>query len=222
MDSYFQLQDKLLGLCSLPPQPFPRSVKDGSDGLCKLVCGNDEVLSVTFHEKLNVLLPRNIDAGEDITFFAKLDPQKKCLSVYRAQKTSQETLNLRNVDLFFENQVNSGAGAGKPEIRKFLASNKMDTDNLHLAQECYSMAYAMQVLLRNLPNLKTTVNGVSVPVSTAASVEKILVGLFVEKKENKSGKVRKKAPLKQSLASKADFSQKNPPKKKRKNKATKT
>jgi len=139
MDSYFQLQDKLLHLCPhLSPQPLPRSVKDGSEGLCRLVCGNNADLSATFHAKLDALLPRDVDGGEDMTFFAKLDPQKKCLSVYHAQKASQESQELRHVDMFFENQVNSEAGTGKAEIRKFLAANKMDTSDIHLAQECYS------------------------------------------------------------------------------------
>ena len=54
---------------------------------------------------------REANGDEDITFFAKLDPQKKCLSVYHAQKVSQESLALRNVDMFFESQVNSEPGA---------------------------------------------------------------------------------------------------------------
>lgn len=194
MDSYFHLQDKLLAQCvHFPPQPLPRSVKDGSAGLCQLVCGNNHDLAVAFHKKLESLLPRNIDEGEDITFFAKLDPQKKCLDVYHAQKASRELRELRNVDVFFEKQVNSEAGAGKAEIRKFLAANKMDTDDMHLAQEHYSIAFAMQVLLRNLPSLKVSVKGESVPVSSVASVEKIVARLFdTETEKKKASKLKKK------------------------------
>lgn len=34
---------------------------------------------------------------------------------------------------------------GKTAMRKFLAKNKLETENLELAQECYTMAYNMQV-----------------------------------------------------------------------------
>ena len=74
------------------------------------LCLADIVADIARVVDIVCMYRRDVDGGEDMTFFAKLDPQKKCLSVYHAQKASQESQELRHVDMFFENQVNSEAG----------------------------------------------------------------------------------------------------------------
>ena len=63
-------------------------------------------------------------------------------------------------------------------VELFLERNDHAATSIMNAQECITIAYTMQVILRNIPNLSVTVGGVAAPFKKKESVVEALTALF--------------------------------------------
>ncbi|KAI9912198.1 hypothetical protein PsorP6_008926 [Peronosclerospora sorghi] len=193
-----QLQNIVRTLApSLSPQVLPKGINYGLDlilSLCKTEKQRETLIALVRRSKP---LNEHSDDGttdketEDGDYNLKpqvigtFDVEKRFFLVQKVEWMHERDAVVHEFARFIELQLKSPKAADKV-VQHFLEVNGHEPDDIILAQQCFSAAFALQTLLRAFPRLPIAVNGKVVEITDDTDISRVfapLLALKVKKKK---------------------------------------
>ena len=170
------LTDRLKQLApKLAPQPLPRKMRSsaGFEALRPL-CANQAC-----RKELQQFATR-IETCDNkvVSWHGTVNLATKTYSISSAKLMSADEAAVRDINSLLQLQANGDVARSKHLVELFLERNNHAATKIMAAQECISVAYALQVILRNMQNLSITVGGVKAPFRSDESLRTALAALF--------------------------------------------
>ncbi|KAG6976103.1 hypothetical protein JG688_00001700 [Phytophthora aleatoria] len=205
-----QLQGVLTTLApSLHPQVLPKGVEYGLDliiSLCKTEEQRQMLLTLVRSQKPNGDKPPKTQESDEETDDEEeegnyLEPQvtgtfdvenrvfavQKVLWMHEREAVVHEFA--RFIELQLENPI-----AAKQVVQHFLEVNGHKAEDVTLAQQCFSAAFALQTLLRAFPRLPIAVGGKIIEIDEDTDVAEVFAPLFAPKSKKKTKSAQKQEP----------------------------
>ncbi|KAG3120530.1 hypothetical protein PI124_g2409 [Phytophthora idaei] len=205
-----QLQGVLTTLApSLHPQVLPKGVEYGLDliiSLCKTEEQRQMLLTLVRSQKPNGDKPPKTQESDEETDDEEeegnyLEPQvtgtfdvenrvfavQKVLWMHEHEAVVHEFA--RFIELQLENPI-----AAKQVVQHFLEVNGHKAEDVTLAQQCFSAAFALQTLLRAFPRLPIAVGGKIIEIDEDTDVAEVFASLFAPKSKKKTKSAQKQEP----------------------------
>ncbi|KAG3198286.1 hypothetical protein PC128_g6126 [Phytophthora cactorum] len=205
-----QLQGVLTALApSLHPQVLPKGVEYGLDliiSLCKTEEQRQMLLTLVRSQKPNGDKPPKTQESDEETDDEEeegnyLEPQvtgtfdvenrvfavQKVLWMHEREAVVHEFA--RFIELQLENPI-----AAKQVVQHFLEVNGHKAEDVTLAQQCFSAAFALQTLLRAFPRLPIAVGGKIIEIDEDTDVAEVFAPLFAPKSKKKTKSAQKQEP----------------------------
>ncbi|KAG6611626.1 RING-box protein 1 [Phytophthora cinnamomi] len=225
-----QLQSLVTALApSLRPQVLPKGVEYGLDlilSLCKTEEQRQTLLALVRTNKPNAgEAPKTQQDEEDTDDEEQdgdyLEPQvvgifdmeNRVFAVQKVQWMHERDAVVHEFARFIELQLENPVAANQV-VQYFLEVNGHKPEQVMLAQQCFSAAFALQTLLRAFPRLPVAVDGKVVEVTEDSDVAEVFAPLFAPKKTKKANKNKAQPAQKQEPAKKGKTKQQKSKKRK--------
>ncbi|KAG7392240.1 hypothetical protein PHYPSEUDO_001344 [Phytophthora pseudosyringae] len=198
-----QLQSVLTALApSLRPQVLPKGVEYGLDlilSLCQTEEQRQTLLALMRSQKPNGDKAPKTQASEEDTddeeeegdylepqVIGTFDVENRVFAVQKVQWLHEREAVVHEFSRFIELQLENPIAA-KQVMQHFLEVNGHKSEEVTLAQQCFSAAFALQTLLRAFSRLPIAVGGKVVEIDEDTDVAEVFAPLFASKpKKNKS------------------------------------
>lgn len=203
MDGIFMLAETLKKLApNLAPQIIPAaSVASSGDPHTALAkCFTTQEQKTELLDALSEQQQRAEKAAGGKVFLAlmvELNISRRLVTIERIRFVGEVERNLLRAELFLQMQLDGSEEEVKLCSDHFVALNDRQAESLEeinvvLAQEAYSVAYALKVLLDNVPNWTTKIGTQVAPVGPDESVTSVLDVLrLTDEKRSKRRKISK-------------------------------
>ncbi|KAE8984994.1 hypothetical protein PR003_g23464 [Phytophthora rubi] len=211
-----QLQSVVTTLApSLRPQVLPKGVEYGLDlilSLCKTEEQRQTLLALVRSSKPNGGETAKTQQSEEGTddeeeeggdylepqVVGTFDVENRVFSVQKVQWMHERDAVVHEFARFIELQLENPLAA-KQVVQYFLEVNGHKPEEVMLAQQCFSSAFALQTLLRAFPRLPVAVDGKVVDITDDSDVAEVFAPLFAPKTK-KTNKNKAKPAQKQESA----------------------
>ncbi|KAL3674430.1 hypothetical protein V7S43_000383 [Phytophthora oleae] len=211
-----QLQSVVTTLApSLHPQVLPKGVEYGLDlilSLCKTEEQRQTLLALVRSQKPkgdNASKPQvdeeNTDEEEEDGDYLEpqvvgiFDVKNRVFAVQKVQWMPEREAVVHEFARFIELQLENPIAA-KQVVQHFLEVNGHKPEEVTLAQQCFSAAFALQTLLRAFPRLPIAVGNKVIEIDEDTDVAEVFAPLFVTGKTKKIKNKKAKSTQKQEAA----------------------
>ncbi|CEG37193.1 uncharacterized protein PHALS_04638 [Plasmopara halstedii] len=208
MTAVQQLQDIVTTLApTLRPQVLPKGVTYGLDlilSLCSTEQQRRTLLALVRSQKphgnklsTSKYSEEDTDVEEDKNDYpkpqiiGKFDFQNRQFAVQKVQWMHEREAVVHEFARFIELQLENPAAA-LLMVQHFLEVNGHKSEEITLAQQCFSAAFALQTLLRAFPEFPIAIDGVVINMDENSDVAKIFAPLFDRKSKKNKGKSAQK------------------------------
>lgn len=211
MDGIYKLAEMLKNLApKFAPQMIPADsvVSSGDPHNALASCFSTQDQKTELLEILSEQQRRAEKTGGGKVFLSlkvELNIRRRLVIVRSIQFVGEVERNLLSVDKFLQLQVDGSEEEVQICADHFVALNERDgfearvlEMNVVYVQEVYSVAYALKVLLDNVPNWTTCIGAHAVPIKPSESVTSVMDSLLVKAKGVPQSTKRKKIQQKQN------------------------
>ncbi|KAG9406568.1 hypothetical protein AC1031_002886 [Aphanomyces cochlioides] len=208
------LQEHLAKLApNLPPQPMPKiAFNKGKHGvktssalrgqqLLQALCVTDEQ-----REHVGELVAKYNPNDLEMALVGAFDDKTKKYDLKKALFLNEKQLLVHNFVELMELQLEDDESATE-SLELLLTENGHSTDDVHIAEECLSVAYALQTLLRAFPHIPLSILDKDVVIDEDTDIIKVFGPLLIPKQAKK--KQQKPSGTQQQKSQPASTKRKN-------------
>ncbi|RHY32803.1 hypothetical protein DYB32_002225 [Aphanomyces invadans] len=151
----------------------------GTDLLLAL-CATDEQRQVVVE-----LVEKNNPLGLELALTGSFDATAKKFNLTKAVFLTDAQLLVHNFVELIELRLEDPESAAE-SLSLLLTENGHSDADVHIAEECLTIAYALQTLLRAFPSIPLAIHGQAVEINASTDVADIFGALFAPKKVKKA------------------------------------
>ncbi|KAF0689572.1 Aste57867_18991 [Aphanomyces stellatus] len=168
----------------------------GQDLLLAL-CATDEQREcvVELVEKHTPPTPEGDDEEAELSFTGAFDSKTNTFSLTKAVFLNERQQLVHRFVELMELQLEDPESATEV-LELLLTENGHSAKDVHIAEECLTVAYALQTLLRAFPSIPLTIQGQEIAIDDTTDVVEVFGPLFAPKKAKKNADKKAAAPQK--------------------------